>query len=104
MYYTAALIVIDSVLIKCTCMGYVYTYLFLWIILATGFGNVLVITTYAFIKYGSALIISVCAPLEMTLYTKQEVQVAVDGLKQVGGYIEVWKMEGLFGRCVCGGC
>ena len=93
MYYTAALIVIDSMLIKCTCMGYVYTYLFLWIMLATGFGDVLVITTCAFIKYGSALIISVCAPLEMTLYTKQEVQVAMDGLKQVGGYIEVWKME-----------
>ena len=29
----------------------------------------------------------------MTLFTKQEVQVAVDALKQVGSYIEVWKME-----------
>ena len=29
----------------------------------------------------------------MTLFTKQEVQAAVDGLKQVGSYIEVWKME-----------
>ena len=29
----------------------------------------------------------------MTLFMKQEVQVAVDALKQVGSYIEVWKME-----------
>ena len=29
----------------------------------------------------------------MTLYMKQEVQAAVDGLKQVGSYIEVWKMD-----------
>ena len=29
----------------------------------------------------------------MTLFTKREVQVAVDALKQVGSYIEVWKME-----------
>ena len=61
--------------------------------MATGFGYVLVIDTHAFVNYGSALIISVCAPLEMMLYTKQQVQVAVDGLKQVGSYIEVWKME-----------
>ena len=93
MYYTTALIVFDSVLIKCTCMGYVSTYLFPWIMLATGFGDVLVITSYAFVKCGSALIISVCALLEMMLYTKQEVEAAVDGLRQVGSYIEVWKME-----------
>ena len=53
----------------------------------------LVIDTHTFVNYGSALIISVCAPLEMLLYTKQEVQAVVDRLKQVGSYIEVWKME-----------
>ena len=37
MYYTTALIVNDYVLIKCTCMGYVPTYSFSWIMLATGF-------------------------------------------------------------------
>ena len=89
MDYATTLIVIDYMLIKCTGMGYMSTYPFPWVMLAMGFGDVLVITTYTFVKCGSALIISVCAPLEMTLYTKQEVQAAVDGLKQVGSYIEV---------------
>ena len=90
MYYATMLIVIDYVLIRCTGTGYMSTYPFPWVMLATGFGDVLVITTYAFVKCGSALIISVYALLEMTLYTKQEVQAAVDRLKQVGSYIEVW--------------
>ena len=93
MYYATTLIVIDYMLIKCTGTGYMSTYPFPWVMLAMGFGNVLVIITYAFVKCGSTLIISVCAPLEMTLYTKQEVQAAINGLKQVGSYIEVWKME-----------
>ena len=93
MYYTTALIVNDYVLIKCTCMGYVPTYSFSWIMLAMGFGYVLVITTHAFVKCGSALIFSVCTPMEMTLYPKQEEQAAMDGLKQVGSYLDVWKMD-----------
>ena len=97
MYYTTVLIVIGYVLIKCTCMGYVSTYSFPWVTLATGFGDVLVITTYVFIKCGSALIISVCAPLEMMLYTKQEVQAAMDGLK-TGGQLYRGVENGRFPR------
>ena len=38
MYYTTMLIVYDYMLIKCTCMGDMPTYSFLWIMLAMGFG------------------------------------------------------------------
>ena len=89
----STLIINGYMLIKGTSTGYVSQHSFSGSTLATGFAYMLFIYTCALCNFGSVLIFSVCVPLEMTLFTKEEVEAAVNGLKQVAGYTEVWKME-----------
>ena len=89
----STLIINGYVLIKGTCTDYVSQHSFSGSTLATGFTYVLFIYTCVLCNFGSVLIFSVCAPLEMTLFMKEEVEAAVNGLKQVAGYTEVWKMQ-----------
>ena len=50
---------------------------------------------YGFVmfKLVYVLIFSVCTPLDLTLYVKEEVEIAIEALKQVAEFTEVWNIQ-----------
>lgn len=62
------------------------------IFLAAGFSYVLINFAYAIIIFAFAFF-AVCAPIKMTLYSQNEVQQAVNGLKQVAEFTTPWLIE-----------